>query len=112
MNESKNDDLIILSNLEKKIILILGEDLIGFNEISRYSSYHIKSSLNEYNEKYQKPLRSSAPFSTLKSLERKELIDSVYDRENGRIKKFYLLTKKGIEWFHRVKRIEEDIFSR
>ncbi len=59
MNE--NDDLPILSNLEKKIILVLGEDLTEFGEISRYSSLQIKISLNENNQKYQKPLRSSTP---------------------------------------------------
>lgn len=109
---SENGDIPILSNLEKKLILILGESLIDFNEISRYSSTSIKIALNEYNEKYNLPYRSNIPYSTLKNLEQKELIDSVYDRENGRIKKFYLLTKTGIQWFYRARRIEKEIFSR
>jgi len=110
--ENENDKLPILSNLEKKIILILGEDLVEFNQVSRYSNYDIKASLNEINERYQNPLRSSVPSSTLKSLEQKELVDSVFDRENGRIKKFYLLTEKGIRWYHKAKRIKKDIFSK
>lgn len=110
MNE--NDKLPILSNLEKKIILILGKDLTEFGEISRYSSYNIKSYLNNYNQKYQRPIRSSPPYSTLKSLEQKQLVDSVFDRENGRIKKFYLLTEGGIQWYHKAKRIEKKIFSK
>lgn len=110
MNE--NDDIPILTNLEKKIILILGQDLTEFEEISRYSSINIKLSLNDYNQKYQKPLRSSVPASTLKSLEQKELVDSVFDRENSRIKKFYLLTELGIRWYHRAKKIEKSIFSK
>lgn len=112
MNENDKGDLVILTNLEKKIILILGRDLTEFDEISRYSSYNIKSSLNTYNQKYQKPLRSSVPTSTLKSLEQKKLIDSMFDRENGRIKKFFLLTEKGIQWYYRAKRIEKNIFSK
>lgn len=109
---NQNSDLPILTNLEKKIILILGEDLDEFNQICRYSTDNIKNSLNTYAKKHQRSLRSSVPSSTLKSLEQKELVDSVFDTENSRIKKFYLLTDKGIEWFHRAKRIESDIFSK
>ncbi|MEE9377776.1 MAG: hypothetical protein V3V33_07035 [Candidatus Lokiarchaeia archaeon] len=113
MNDNnENDKLPILSNLEKRIILILGEDLTEFGEISRFSSNNIKNSLNSYNQKYQRPLRSSPPYSTLKSLEQKQLVDSVFDRENGRIKKFYLLPERGIHWYHKAKRIEKSIFSK
>ena len=112
MNDNQNTELPILSNLEKKLILVLGEGLGEFEQISRFSSYSIKRILNEYNQKYQKPLRSSVPSSTLKNLEQKELVDSVFDKENGRIKKFYLLTGKGIQWYEKAKRIEKNIFSK
>ncbi len=37
--------------------------------------------------------------------------NSVFDRENSRIKKFYLLTELGIRWYHRAKRIENMRFG-
>jgi len=93
MNE--NDNFPLLTNLEKKIILVLGQDLTDFEEISRYSSTDIKLSLNEYNQKYQKPFRSSTPTSTLKSLERKELVNSVFDREKWSYTKILPTHRRG-----------------
>lgn len=109
MNE--HNDLPILTKLEKKIIVVLGQDLSEFDDICRYSSTSIKIGLNEHNQKYQLSYRTSVPYSTLKSLERKQLVDSVYDTENNRAKKFYMLTNLGIQWYHRAKPIEDHIFS-
>ena len=89
--------LPILSTLEKKIILVLGSDYDEFTELSRFAGRDIKEYLNEFNEIYNTPFQSSIPYSTLKHLEEKKLVDTVMDTINGRKVKYYLLTRKGIE---------------
>ena len=105
------NDIPILSNLEKRIILVLGEDLMFHKEISRYTITDINRILNEYNQKYDNQIRLSPPNSTVKSLIKKELVDSVFDTVQRKRRKYYLLTELGIKWFHRAKKIEDSIFQ-
>lgn len=104
-------DLPILSNLEKRIILVLGEDLAEFNDLTRYSGQDIKQNLNRFNERYNKSYRSNIPYSTLKQLVRKELVDTVIDTLNGRRKTYYLLNEKGILWYHKAIKIIDHIYK-
>ena len=78
------NDIPILSNLEKRIILVLGEDLHFYNEVSRYTITDINRILNEFNQKYSNPIRFSPPSSTVKNLQNKGLVDSVSYSFQGR----------------------------
>ncbi len=81
------NDIPILSNLEKRIILVLGQDLMSYGEVSRYTLTDIKRILNEYNQKYNTSIRLSPPTSTVKNLEQNWLVDSVFDTFQGRKRK-------------------------
>jgi DNA-binding PadR family transcriptional regulator len=104
-------DLPILSSLEKKIILVLGEGYEDFKEVSRFKGQDIKYNLNRLNEKYNKPYRSHVPYSTLKQLVRKELVDTVIDTLEGREITYYLLNEKGIVWYGKAREIIDHIYK-
>ena len=55
-------DLPILSNLEKRIILVLGQYLNEYEIPTRFTGQDIKQNLNRFNEKYNKPYRSHIPY--------------------------------------------------
>ena len=105
--------LPILSTLEKRIVLVLGTDIESFNELSRYSAKDIKIELNKYYEIYHQPYCKSVPYSTLRNLEAKGVIETVItSNEEHRRVKYYLLTEGiGIDWYYRLKEIEQKIFS-
>ena len=91
-----------------KICLI---DYEEFQVLNRFSGRDIRQNLNEFNKKYKKSYQSSIPYSTLKRLEQKKLTDTVIDRIEGRKVTYYLLTEKGIEWYHKAREIEHHIFQ-
>ena len=112
-SERGKHPLPLLTTLEKRIVLALGHDIEFFNERSRYSAKDIKIELNIYYEKYHLPYCSSVSYSTLKNLEAKGVIETVITTNNQhRRVKYYLLTEGiGIDWYYKLKEIEQDIFS-